>query len=105
MASLWQLPAIGREENTFLITYELLMILNLTLIYTNTYLYFSIFSFKFIECKIIKNCIKELGLMNFNPLNNRNNDNDSKKTSLNNYKVIAHEGVMPVTVRMLGESL
>lgn len=32
-------------------------------------------------------------------------DNDSKKGSLANYKLISHEGVMPVSLSMIGECL
>lgn len=39
--------------------------------------------------------------MNLNPFDQAMSDNDSKKLSFNNYKVIAHEGLMPVSVKMI----
>lgn len=35
----------------------------------------------------------------------RSVENDSKKTSLNAYKIINHEGLMPVSLKMLSKCL
>lgn len=44
--------------------------------------------------------------MNFNPLVDRNsNENDSKRTTNPSFKLIAHEGLMPVTLCMLSNCL
>ena len=37
--------------------------------------------------------------MNFNPMDSRL-DNDSKKTA-GNYRIIAHEGLIPITLKLL----
>ena len=39
--------------------------------------------------------------MNLNPFDQSMNDKDSKKLTFNNYKVLAHEGLMPVSVKMI----
>lgn len=53
----------------------------------------------------VYNILEEERTMNINIGYGNDTGNDSKRSLPNQYKIVAHEGVMPITLKMLNSAL